>query len=383
MRDHNHQPDKNSPLRTGLRFGISSFFLALLVNLMPLEGAVTLAEIVYQNTIGDVRGAYSKTEEYGDQVILGGDGTYVLSFSFEYRGQFKPDGDETCILRFYANDGESIPAGNNETRARGTLLFESQPFRIFPDFNTASVTDINVDVTRSFTWTVEFSGLRGISTDRAGLVLRHPPDIGMSFDDFWVKDTNGWAPYRFNGDPMANFACVVIADPSLRFTETFDRGKNPPSLTVRGPQGDTIIIYASDDKVRWQPIALETLGSRGVQVIDHSFTQGQTRYYRAAIINELPLELTQFVRQPDGVTEMTVTGPVGMPFALQASSDCSNWTNLFELFFPAKPSLSVQDIESGLHPQRFYRLQLMDVVQENPDTADEATAVYPRDFTLE
>jgi len=39
---------------------------------------------------------------------------------------------------------------------------------------------------------------------------------------------------------------------------------------VRGPQGDTIIIYASDDKVRWQPIALETLGSRGVQVIDHS-----------------------------------------------------------------------------------------------------------------
>ena len=150
--------------------GLSWIFIAQ-GTLLGNHSGVTLTETVYQNAVGAIAGVYSRTQEYGDQIILGGDSRHILSFSFEYRGQFESEGDETCILRFYANDGDSLVVNAVETSPPGTLLFESDPFTIFPDYNTATVTDINVDVPISFTWTCL---LYTSPSPRDGLLSRMP-----------------------------------------------------------------------------------------------------------------------------------------------------------------------------------------------------------------
>ena len=387
---HSIGPGFSVILNNGLSQQVSSRSLFCIVvllaslTLLDSKAAVTLTETVYQNAIGDVAGVYSKSQEYGDQIILGGDSNHVISFYFEYNGQFEADGDETCILRFYANDGESILVNNIETLPPGTLIFESEPFAIFPDFNTASITDINVDVPVSFTWTVEFAGLRGISSDRAGLVLRHPPNIGLSFDDIWVKFGNGWAPYRFNGNPVANFACMVIAeiDTQLQIIDKHEHGTEPPSFTVTGPRDQTVIVYGSDDEITWEPLTLGTLAGRKLEVVDRGFTPGQPRTYRAAFANSTPMALSGFSRQQDGTTKMTLTGPTGMPCALQASSDMESWQNLLEFKFTTRP-VSTTDNQTAGESLRFYRLFLGDVVEATPDLTDQAVAKYPTEFVSE
>ena len=69
------------------------YIIVLLASLTLLDSkaAVTLTETVYQNAIGDIAGVYSKTQEYGDQIILAGDSNHVISFYFEYNGQFEAD----------------------------------------------------------------------------------------------------------------------------------------------------------------------------------------------------------------------------------------------------------------------------------------------------
>ena len=82
-----------------LLLGLSWIFISDGI-LLGNHSGVTLTETVYQNAVGDIAGVYSRIQEYGDQIILSGDSRHILSFSFEYRGQFESEGDETCILRF-------------------------------------------------------------------------------------------------------------------------------------------------------------------------------------------------------------------------------------------------------------------------------------------
>ena len=367
--------------RKEVYLGLSWIFIAQGI-LLGNHSGVTLTETVYQNAVGAIAGVYSRTQEYGDQIILGGDSRHILSFSFEYRGQFESEGDETCILRFYANDGDSLVVNEVETSPPGTLLFESDPFTIFPDYNTATVTDINVDVPISFTWTVEFGGLRGISSDRAGLVLRNPPNIGLSFDDIWVKAANGWAPFRFNGNPVANFAALAVGekDISLAFIERYDHGAEPPTLTLQGPRDQTVIIYASDDFKTWIPLAHDQLNGLTLTLSDPGFTPRVQRFYRATFANSTLMSISNLNLQTEGSAKMAITGPSGQPFTLQATPDFEQWRNILSFSFPTRP-MNVSD--PGIEDQgmQFYRLILSEVTVEDTVFTDQAIATYPTDFT--
>lgn len=351
-------------------------------------GFITLAnaqfiaeEVVYDNTIGPITGQHPRSAEYGDELLLTGDGRQVVKFEFEYLGQFEPQGDETCVLRFYANDGEELVQGSLEPK---TLLYESAPFSIFPDFNAAKVEGIAIDVPDKFTFTVEFDGLSGRSTDRASLLLRNPVIKGKSFDDFWVKFANGWSPWRFNGDPIANFSARVTAkvDFSVKFKSLKSNPGQAPRITVRGPRNQTIIVYASDDKKAWKPIALTELKNRELTIIDGDTEPDGPRYYRASIINNTPIKLQDVKVLPNSKSRMAITGPRGLPFKVQASGDFENWTDVFAFSFQTRP-ITVQDDKAIGNNNRFYRIILDDTVIEDEGTIEETIVSYPEDFTLE
>ena len=77
-------------------------------------------EIVYENSQEDVSATHARLEEFGDEIILAGDNRKIIRFEFEYFGKFEADGDETCILRFYRNDGEALVLDH---KAPGTLIY--------------------------------------------------------------------------------------------------------------------------------------------------------------------------------------------------------------------------------------------------------------------
>jgi len=47
----------------------------------------------------------------------------------------------------------------------------------------------------------------------SGLVLYDPPTVGTSDDWFWRNDAGTWHAYWFGGNPVANFAATIEADP--------------------------------------------------------------------------------------------------------------------------------------------------------------------------
>jgi hypothetical protein len=365
---------------------MSRLYTLLFILSFAIEPAVAFAqfvptEIVFQNSDAEVTATHSRPGEFGDEIILGGDNRKILSFEFEYFGTFEPDGDETCVLRFYDNDGEALVG---DDKAPGTILYQSEPFTIFPDFNTAALRNIEVEVPDKFTWTVEFAGLSGFSTDRAGLLLRDPPSIGRSFDDFWVHFGNGWATWRFNGDPVANFACRAISefDLSISYPNLESDEEDSPLLTIQGPRNQTVIVWASNDLEEWEPIALQVLEERQFTLLDSQADPEKPRYYRSALVSNTPITMEDFKILPNGRTRLSVSGPRGIPFTVQASADFETWEDVFSLSFQTRP-ITIQDADAAEKGIRFYRILVNNVVVQNVNSIKEQILTFPDDFTLE
>lgn len=368
-----------APAPVILRLNALLFVLAIAIHAPTVIAQFVPTEVVFQNSSEEVTATHARLEEYGDEIILGGDNRKILTFEFEYFGSFEPDGDETCVLRFYDNDGESLIAGD---KAPGTLLYKSEPFTIFPDFNTAALRNIDVEVPDKFTWTVEFAGLGGLSTDRAGLLLRDPPSIGRSFDDFWVRFGNGWATWRFSGNPVANFSSRAISefDLSISYTSLEINEEGTPSLTIQGPRNQTVIVYVSDDLLEWQPIALQVLEERQFTLLDDQADPEKPRYYRTSLINNTPILMEDFKILPNGRTRLTVTGPRGLPFTVQASADFENWEDIFSLSFQTRP-ITIQDADAVDKGIRFYRILVNNVVIPDIQNIEESIIAFPDEFT--
>ncbi|MCS1412238.1 MAG: hypothetical protein M2R45_05443 [Verrucomicrobia subdivision 3 bacterium] len=118
-----------------------------------------------------------------DEIVLGGTFRNVIIFQFKYLGDFTPQGDETCTLRFYANDGES---------------------ELGPDLSPP--TPYSTRVKRS----------------QAGLVFRGPPTVGIKPDDIWRerRDSKLFFAARFNGSPAAKFFARIICRHSITFIDS-------------------------------------------------------------------------------------------------------------------------------------------------------------------
>src|SRR5688572_169813 len=109
-------------------------------------------EIVFDNTTTYTGKFFASTNEFGDQLFLGGSERTVTEFAFEYFGAFTAGGDETGRLRFYAHNGPELSPGFADSRMPGTLLFDSGLFPINPGFNSKGFVGLDVPVPDTFTW---------------------------------------------------------------------------------------------------------------------------------------------------------------------------------------------------------------------------------------
>src|SRR6185369_17425450 len=94
----------------------------VLLPLVALLGATSaFAEIVYDNSSNDKNTRFNGTNEYGDEIVLGGTGRILSEFIFQYYGT-NFSGNDQAELRFYRNDGPLSPSGLAQP---GSLLFDS------------------------------------------------------------------------------------------------------------------------------------------------------------------------------------------------------------------------------------------------------------------
>jgi hypothetical protein len=204
--------------------------------------SVPLGEIIYDNSAGDKPDFFPSLQEYGDEINLKapppGASWILTDLYVECFGDFTPEGDEKGRLRIYNNDGPGRYA------SPGTILYDSGEFPIEMGFQTRVFSGLGFAIPTDLTWTIQFSGLRGVQGDQAGLLLRPTPTVGHSFKDFWIKNANGWTLSQIlpanpnlpadpvtNPDPIENFGCRLIG-----ITDA-----PPPKLNFRR-DGENLVI---------------------------------------------------------------------------------------------------------------------------------------------
>ena len=317
-------------------------------------------EVIYDNSAGVSTSRHSSIDPYGDEIIFGGTFRELVIFQFEYFGEFVAQGDETCTIRFFLNDDNS--EGREGFEKPGTLIYESDPFPIFPDFNTVSLTDLDLTVPDRITWTADFDGLSGLGGDRAGLLFRDPPSVGESFDDIWKRRRSGfWAATRFNADPVANFAARFISkvDLSVTITDASILPSGDTRVVIQGPPGQKVLVEMSHDLETWTPVFLSTLESRLTGLTDNRADIPFPRFLRSSLAQNKEIEIRGPRFRDDGFVELTVSGPNGLKFKLQSTTDLENWSDVAEFTFSTR-EITILDNQVETNGPKLYRIILAD-----------------------
>lgn len=162
---------------------------------------------VYDNTTNPLNRVIPQgtASEMGDQIFLAGADRRVTDFQFDYFVSTNASGNERAEFFFYLNDGVN--------GAPNTILYRSGEINLGTGSRFLQAQALSVTVPNSFTWSVSFKGIDFNET--AGLLLFNPPTTGSSFDDFWVKNSDGtWSTFLVDsGATPANFGARVTAVP--------------------------------------------------------------------------------------------------------------------------------------------------------------------------
>ena len=179
-----------------------------------IASAFAQSEVIYDNSSDPILGTFvpeNSNFEFGDQVTFAGTERLVTEFRLEY---FSSEATGNAIIRFRANDGapdflDGVPTNQQEP---STLLYESDPIPLQADFKQIEITGLSVPVPADwFTFTIEFSDLAG--AQNVGLLIRNPPEVGVSFDDVWVRPADGDWALRQIPLTTANLAAQIVAVP--------------------------------------------------------------------------------------------------------------------------------------------------------------------------
>ena len=209
-----------------------------------------LLEVIYSNNrqYGEAPAFYPVPEECGDEIYFGGKSRFLQRFEFVYYGHFD-EMDEAkksnvmAVVRFYKNDGPPWKGVEN-SRMPHTLIYESEPFKVFEGYNWKTLNYLALPVPDRLTWTVEFKNIPQLYGKQAGLVFYNSDpktqyDVGTSFDDFWARrEGDTWEPMRMGGKPIANFGMQVqgisnkILAGSEKFVSTVVVKNDPPEIVA-------------------------------------------------------------------------------------------------------------------------------------------------------
>lgn len=352
----------------------------------PGPGTIDV-EIIYDNAGGDGTDDTPKfpptSNEKGNEIVLCEGSRNVFRFLLLYYGDFVAEGDETCTLRFYANDGEAFHSAAPQLRRPGTLLYESDPTPIKPgNFQAIFFTDINVEVPDRLTWTAEFGGLSGLVGDRARLVyydvgwedLRgNSPldnwkdvDTGMSMNlekvavggtlpFYWEKVDGRWENQSISAGPVNFLAGIhAHAEDSVRILLT----PNDDEIILQGPTGKTVLLEYSHDQQNWSFWKkIDGLPPCGRLPLRISEDFPHPRYFRVQGVEDTEIRLDVIAMSEDGNMELAASGPNGVSFQVQATADFENWRSVGEYTFSTR-ALRVVDEHAAESDFQFYRILL-------------------------
>ncbi len=351
----------------------------------PPPGTIDV-EIVYDSTVSGTDNAPkfppTPSNEKGNEIVLCENSRNVLRFLLFYHGNFVAEGDETCVLRFYANDGEAFHPAAPQFRQPGTLLYESDPTPIEPgDLQAILFTDINVEVPDRFTWTAEFDGLSGLAGDRASLIFYDvamgwdSPDryvwrdsvdtkssietyktaVGGSMGYYWEKSGDQWN-YTIASSGPVNFVAGIHARPedSVRILLT----SSDDGIILQGPTGKTVLLEYSHDQQNWKFWQrIDNLPPCGRLLLRISENFPRPRYFRVQGVADTEIRLDVIAKREDGNMELAASGPNGISFQVQATTDFENWRIVGEYEFSTR-SLRVVDNRAAESDFQFYRILL-------------------------
>ena len=131
-------------------------------------------------------------------------------------------------------------------------------------------------------------------------------------------------------------------------------------LTVTGPAGRTYDIEATEDFASWTVIGTGTLDETGsLDFTDSDAASFPKRFYRAhdplSGVPKIPVPQLQIQAAAGGQFMLTLTGPVGHTYDIEATEDFVNWTVIGTVTLDASSSGDFTDIDAASYPQRFYR----------------------------
>jgi hypothetical protein len=332
------------------------------------------ADVLYDNSQYFLTNFYSTTLQFGDEIKLADTNRTVTEFSCEYFGDYVPTGQERARLRFYVADGPDIdPRPEKTIRAPGTVLYDSGPLPIGPGFNALLVRGLAVRVPQVMIWTVEFAGLAGTNGNKAGLLFYDPPTVGSSFDDFWVKQGDGWRLMRLGGNPVANFSSRVsdTLDTPLTVSPGSPLAGGQILVELAGPVGRSVLLEFSTNAVDWASLTSLTFTNRLMRYVHQDGGLYSKHYYRATFLSQVQVAIQSITRLGEGGTRLVYSGPQDGLYHVEASPDLLTWTPILTNVFPAGYGYFTDTARGA--SRKFYRIRSA----PSPGVAMDGEATHP------
>jgi hypothetical protein len=162
------------------------------------------------------------------------------------------------------------------------------------------------------------------------------------------------------------------------------------TLTMAGPAGHTYEIEASEDFTTWTVIGTATVDETGsLNFTDIDAPNYPQRFYRTHDTQpdqqNLPPAQLQIRGVPDGQYMLTISGPPGRTYEIEATEDFTTWTVIGTATLDASGSLDFTDTDAPNHSQRFYRLrdgQVNQQVSHSPPAQMQLRGVSDGQFML-
>ncbi len=332
---------------------------------MVLVGLLSMAtpsraELVYDNSENNLGVFLTEPNEFGDEISFAGTARTLSSIAISIVGETNLPPATTGRLRIYQLDGPPLASAPG-IRSPGLLIYQSDEFPVRPGVFPLRILDLAVPVPNRIAWTIEFTGAGLLEGQRAGLQVYHPPVVGQSFRDYWVRTPTGFDLFLLNSGFAASFAArfEALPDPPVTLSPTL-QPDGTAQLQLSGPIGSEHILEFSTDgnTITWRTLTLLSLATNATATfLDTVPGSASNRVYRT---RQAPFPgqtclIESISRLTNGAARLALVGSRNSRHMLEVSPNLIDWTPL-DLIRLQGTTLAYQDpFAVGSAEPRFYR----------------------------
>jgi hypothetical protein len=335
-----------------------SFLWMVALTAVSLALTPVRAELIFDNSKNDLNLFLSRAEEFGDEIDFGGTARLVTSMAFQVFGENALPANAQARFRLYRANGPLPPAPEPQVPPPGDLLFQSPDVELRPGVQAVRIVDLSIPVPNRVMWTVEFLNLGSQAGQRAGLQVYHPPVVGRSFKDYWVKEPTRWRLYVLEAGKSASFAAQfeALPDPPVTLTAATG-GDGRMVIRITGPVGSEQVLEHSFDNTAWLTIGSVSLLTTNAATFRAPLAYSGTNHYYRTRTSPSPGSTVFFqsiAQATNGGTLLNLVGPTNSQHIVEASTDRTAWSVLGTVRFGTNGLASFQDTNT-VSGQKFYR----------------------------